>query len=65
MCFWCRNELSAARDLPDLHALVAELVLTFMRLIVNATTLRMEFHPAEDGGTTKTPDDTVTLNLKT
>jgi hypothetical protein len=37
----------------------------YMRVIVNATTLRMEFHPAEDGGTTKTPDDTFTLNLKT
>ncbi|HEY3988975.1 MAG TPA: metallophosphoesterase [Acidobacteriaceae bacterium] len=37
----------------------------YMRVIVNATTLTMEFHPAEDGGTTKTPDDTFTLNLKT
>jgi hypothetical protein len=37
----------------------------YMRVIVNATTLRMEFHPAEDGGTTKTPDDAFTLNLKT
>jgi predicted phosphodiesterase len=37
----------------------------YMRVIVNATTLRMEFHPAEDGGTTKTPDDSFTLNLKT
>jgi hypothetical protein len=26
---------------------------------------RMEFHPAADGGTTKTPDDSFTLNLKT
>jgi hypothetical protein len=25
----------------------------------------MEFHPVEDGGTTKTPDDSFTLNLKT
>jgi hypothetical protein len=37
----------------------------YVRVIVNATTLRMEFHPAEDGGTTKTPDDAFTLNLKT
>ncbi len=37
----------------------------YLRVIVNATTLRMEFHPAEDGGTTKTPDDTFTLDLKT
>jgi hypothetical protein len=37
----------------------------YMRVIVNATTLRMEFHPAEDGGTIKTPDDAFTLNLKT
>ena len=37
----------------------------YMRVIVNATALRMEFHPAEDGGTTKTPDDSFTLNLKT
>jgi hypothetical protein len=39
--------------------------LGYLRVIVNATTLRMEFHPAEDGGTTKTPDDTFTLDLKT
>jgi Calcineurin-like phosphoesterase/Iron/zinc purple acid phosphatase-like protein C len=37
----------------------------YMRVIVNATSLRMEFHPAEDGGTTKTPDDAFTLDLKT
>ena len=37
----------------------------YLRLIVNATTLRMEFHPAEDGSTTKTPDDAFTLDLKT
>jgi hypothetical protein len=37
----------------------------YMRVIVNAATLRMEFHPAEDGGTTKTPDDAFTLDLKT
>jgi hypothetical protein len=32
---------------------------------VNATTLQIEFHPASDGGTTKTPDDTVTVTLAT
>jgi hypothetical protein len=37
----------------------------YLRVVVNATTLTMEFHPAEDGGTTKTPDDTFTLDLKT
>ena len=37
----------------------------YLRLIVNAATLRMEFHPAEDGGTTKTPDDAFMLDLKT
>lgn len=37
----------------------------YMRVIVNATAITMEFHPASDGGTTKTPDDTFTLNLKT
>ena len=37
----------------------------YLRIIANATSLRVEFHPAEDGTTTKTPDDTVTINLKT
>ncbi len=37
----------------------------YLRVIVSATTLRIEFHPAEDGSTTKTPDDAFTLNLKT
>jgi hypothetical protein len=35
----------------------------YLRIIVNATTLTIEFHPEADGGTTKTPDDTVTINL--
>jgi len=35
----------------------------YLRIVVNATTLTIEFHPASDGGTTKTPDDTVTVNL--
>jgi len=35
----------------------------YLRIVVNATTLTIEFHPEADGGTTKTPDDTVTVNL--
>ena len=37
----------------------------YLRVVVNATTLTIEFHPESDGGTTKTPDDTVTVNLAT
>ncbi|MGC2638286.1 MAG: metallophosphoesterase [Acidobacteriaceae bacterium] len=37
----------------------------YLRIIVNATTLTIEFHPASDGSTTKTPDDTVTVTLAT
>ena len=37
----------------------------YLRITVNATTLTIEFHPAEDGTATKSPDDTVTVNLKT
>jgi hypothetical protein len=37
----------------------------YLRVIVNATTLTIEFHPAPDGSTTKTPDDTVTVTLAT
>jgi hypothetical protein len=35
----------------------------YLRVIVTATTMTVEFHPASDGGTTKTPDDTVTITL--
>ncbi len=35
----------------------------YLRIVVNATTMTIEFHPESDGGTTKTPDDTVTINL--
>ncbi len=35
----------------------------YLRVIVNATTMTIEFHPQSDGGTTKTPDDVVTINL--
>jgi len=37
----------------------------YLRIVVNATTLRIEFHPQNDGATTKTPDDVVKVNLKT
>jgi hypothetical protein len=36
-----------------------------MRIIVNAQTMTIEFHPQSDGGTTKTPDDEVTIDLAT
>ena len=35
----------------------------YLRIVVNATTMRIEFHPESDKGTTKTPDDVVTINL--
>jgi len=37
----------------------------YLRVIVNATTMTIEFHPASDGSTVKTPDDTVTITLAT
>jgi Calcineurin-like phosphoesterase len=37
----------------------------YLRVIVNATTMSIEFHPQSDGGTTKTPNDTVTITLAT
>jgi hypothetical protein len=37
----------------------------YLRIIVNATTLRIEFHPQADGGQTKTPDDSTTVTLAT
>jgi hypothetical protein len=37
----------------------------YLRIVVTATTLTIEFHPEADGGTTKTPDDTVTVDLAT
>ena len=37
----------------------------YLRVVVNALTLTIEFHPESDGGVTKTPDDTVTVNLQT
>jgi len=35
----------------------------YLRVVVNAATMRIEFHPESDGGTTKTPDDVVTVTL--
>ena len=37
----------------------------YLRILVNAQQLRIEYHPASDGTTTKTPDDAVTVDLKT
>jgi hypothetical protein len=37
----------------------------YLRLIVNAEQLRVEYHPASDGAGVKTPDDSVTIALQT
>jgi hypothetical protein len=37
----------------------------YLRVVVTADTMRIEFHPQSDGGTTKTPDDVVTVALAT
>lgn len=37
----------------------------YLRLIVTASQLRVEYHPASDGVDTKTPDDFVTVDLAT
>jgi hypothetical protein len=37
----------------------------YLRIIANATQLRIEYHPAVDGPHTKTPDDQVTIDLAT
>jgi hypothetical protein len=37
----------------------------YTRVIVNDTTMTIEYHPQSDGGTTKTPDDMVTIDLAT
>jgi hypothetical protein len=37
----------------------------YLRVMVNTTSMTIEFHPAEDGDTTKTPDDVVTVDLST
>ena len=36
----------------------------YLRVVVNAQTMTIEFHPESDGGVVKTPDDTVTINLQ-
>ncbi len=37
----------------------------YLRVVVNAKTMTVEFHPQSDGGTTKTPNDVVTIDLAT
>ena len=37
----------------------------YTRILVSTTQLRIEYHPASDGATTKTPDDAVTVDLVT
>lgn len=37
----------------------------YLRVVVNTETMAIEFHPESDGGTTKTPDDDVTVTLAT
>jgi hypothetical protein len=37
----------------------------YLRVVVTAETMRIEFHPQGDGGVTKTPDDVVTITLAT
>jgi hypothetical protein len=37
----------------------------YLRVIVNPTTMTIEYHPQSDGGTTKTPNDTVSITLAT
>jgi len=37
----------------------------YLRIVINATSLGIEFHPQHDGGRTKTPDDVVTVDLAT
>jgi hypothetical protein len=35
----------------------------YLRVVANATQLRIEYHPASDGSQTKAPDDSVTVDL--
>ncbi len=37
----------------------------YLRVVVTATTMRIEFHPQSDGSATKTPNDVVTVTLAT
>jgi predicted phosphodiesterase len=36
----------------------------YLRIVVDAMQLRIEYHPQSDGANAKTPDDSVTVNLK-
>ena len=36
----------------------------YLRIVVTSTQLRIEYHPASDGPSTNTPDDFVTVDLK-
>lgn len=37
----------------------------YLRIVVDTINLHIEYHPASDGAGSKTPNDTVTVNLKT
>jgi hypothetical protein len=37
----------------------------YLRIVATAAQLRIEYHPASDGGAAKTPDDFVTVDLST
>ena len=37
----------------------------YARIIADARQLRIEYHPASDGAAAKTPDDSMTVDLKT
>jgi len=37
----------------------------YLRIVATPAQLRIEYHPASDGGAAKTPDDAVTVDLKT
>jgi hypothetical protein len=37
----------------------------YLRILANPSQLRIEYHPATDGQNAKTPDDSVTVDLKT
>ncbi len=37
----------------------------YLRIIVASEQLRIEYHPSSDGSATKSPDDSVTVDLET
>lgn len=37
----------------------------YLRIVVTAAQLRIEYHPSDDGANSKTPDDSVTVDLAT